>query len=261
MKRSLVFCIAITALLAAAPTTALADNDGNTVEIGVEWVGEYVGTGSPAAQYGNINTSNEAVQGLYPIVTDPSTSWGWQFNYGNTAAWELDWLGVQYGGSSPWFTDDVDLAAFSGHGLGNRMDFNNQSNEWFCPANRLDAGYRDCEWILTFTCNYLRGTPANYGGAMNGVHLICGYMTDMTITADSGSWFAYYAKHPYGVRVAWYKYGQATQYSVWANTARTFGATASRNDYLWGYGSVSADPPYYSRSPDSYSWWDTNLNF
>jgi hypothetical protein len=63
------------------------------------------------------------------------------------------------------------------------------------------------------------------------------------------------------VRVAWYKYGHATQSAASKNTARTFGAIASKNDYLWGYGTVSADPPSYGSSPGSYAYWDTRLNW
>src|SRR5660398_230552 len=37
------------------------------------------------------------------------------------------------------------------------------------------------------------------------------------------------------------------------------GATAAANDYLWGYGSVCSDPPFYTNSPSSYQFWTRDL--
>lgn len=121
--------------------------------------------------------------------------------------------------------------------------------------------------MLAYTCNFLKGSPADFGSAANGVHLINGYSTDMTITANGGSQFASFARpsgsrQAYGVRVAWYKYGQQTQSGANLNVARTFGAKTAVNDYLWGYGSVSADPAAYSSATAAnYAYWDTKLNW
>lgn len=252
-------------LAAAEPT--YADDDGSTVQIGVEWVGTYVGTGSPCANYGNLATSDDCVAGLHDIVDNGSTNWLWAFNWGNSNAWELDWKRPASGGNAYRLADDVDLVAFSGHGLGNTLEFNNQHNDWKSTPSEMDLGLRDCEWALMYTCNFLKGTPSTFGTSANGVHLICGYCTDMTITANGGEKFAYYAqpyllRQAYGVRVAWYKYGQATQSAANENIARTFGATSAVNDYLWGYGAVAADPPAYSSSTaGQYSYWDTRLNW
>lgn len=260
VRKLLILCVAAIALVAATPVSASADNDGSAVEIGVEWVGQYAGTGSPVQK--NLYTSDSAVGGLHDIVSDPTTAWGWQFNYGDDLAWELDWRATRLGGMSESFTDNVDLAAYAGHGQANKMVLGTEWDSWYVLANSLDAGDRDCEWLLTFTCRYLTGSnPTDFRYMMNGVHLVCGYTTDMTITSNAGSMFAYYAKEPYRVRVAWYKYGQATQLGEDLNVARTFGAKSCVNDCLWGYGSVAADPPSYSASPSSYSWWDTKLGW
>lgn len=264
MKRSkaistLVFILCIAML---SPSIAYADVDGNTVEIGVEWVGQYTGTGSPAQQYGNLNTSDEAVAGLYDIVSDTRTNWLWGFNFGNDYAWERDWKAYpRLGGDDDIYADDVDLVAFCGHGLGNNFVFSTQMDDWYTTISDLDMGDRDCEWMLAFTCNFLNGSISTFGPAGDGVHLICGYCTDMTVKPESGSRFAYWAKYPYGVRVAWYRYGKDTQIGSDYSIARTFGANASYNDYLWGYGSVSSDPPSYTSSPGSYGYWDTKLNW
>lgn len=262
---SVVFALVAGLCLSATP--AHADDDGNAVQIGVDWVGAYAGTGSPAARYGNLSTPDECVAGLYGIVTDPTTSWGWAFNWGNSNAWELDFKRPSAGGNAGRLADDVDLVAFAGHGLGNNFTFGTKKNDWYTTPSDMDLGLRDCEWMLAYTCNFLKGPPSNYGSAANGVHLICGYATDMTITANGGSKFASFVKpsasrQPYGVRVAWYKYGQQTQSAANKNIARTFGAKTAVNDYLWGYGSVSADPPAYSSATAAkYAYWDTKLNW
>lgn len=259
------FSIAVSlAVLFVSVPTAQADADGSSVGIGVEWAGAYSGTGSPYS--GNLNTSDDCVAGLYDVVSDGNTNWLWTFNWGNSNAWELDWKAPRLGGSAARLVDDVDLVAWSGHGLGNNLLFTNENNDWYSTQGDMDLGLRDCEWALLYTCNFLRGGMSNFGSVANGVHLVCGYATDMQVTDNGGSKFAYYAKpyllrQAYGVRVAWYKYGLATQDGVYQNIARTFGAKTAVNDYLWGYGAVATDPPSYGDSPGSYTYWDTQLNW
>ena len=264
-RLALSFLAVATVLSLVVAPRAYADNDGAAAGIGVEWVGQYVGTGAPAANFGNLDTVDECLGGLYNIAADSATDWLWDFNWGNELAWELDWKAPRAGGDASAWADNVDLVAFSGHGLGNNFQFNNHNNDWVTTIGDLDLGLRDCEWALTYTCNFLHGSPSDYGVAANGVHLICGYATDMTITANGGSWFAYWATSSsgaaYPVRVAWYKYGQNTQSGADENTARTFGAVASVNDYLWGYGPVSADPPPYGGNESKYAYWSTKLNW
>jgi len=258
------FCIFLSVLIFSMTFSgmAFADDDGNDVAIGVEYVNYYEGTDRPAAQYGDLNTSDDAVNGLADIVSDSSTNWLWDFSYGNSSAWELDWKSTgRLGGDDEYYADDVDLVAFSGHGLGQNFTFNNQNDDWYTTISDLDLGDRDAEWLLTFTCNFLNGTMSQFGPAADGIHLINGYSTDMTITANAGQRFSYWATAPYGVRVAWYKYGYDTQNGAWQNTARTFGASASVNDYLWGYGSVSSDPSPYTTNPSAYTYWDYKLNW
>lgn len=263
------FCCAVAAIVwsCVTATPAYADADGSNVSIGVTWVGTYVGTGAPAAAHGNLASSQQCVERLVDIVNDPATSWNWQFNWGNSNAWELDWKRSGLGGNAYRLCDDVDLVAFAGHGYPNALQFSTKKNDWESTPSDMDLGVRDAEWALMFTCNFLKGTPANFGSAANGIHLISGYATDMWLTANGGEVFSSYAKpkgtrQAYGVRVAWYKYGLDTQDGWRKNVARTFGAKTAVNDYLWGYGAVAADPPAYSSSTaGQYSVWDTNLNF
>lgn len=260
-------CTAALLVMCTSAAPAYADADGSYVSIGIDWVAKYEATGAPAAQYGDRDSAKMCCESLKAIVDDPSTNWQWQFNWGNSAAWELDWKRTGLGGNAYRLCDDVDLVAFAGHGLGNDLQFSTQNNDWESTPSDMDLGVRDAEWALLYTCNFLNGDPSKYGAAANGIHLINGYATDMTITSNGGQAFADYAKpagsrQAYGVRVAWYKYGQLTQKPGDVNVARTFGAKTAVNDYLWGYGSVAADPPAYSSSTaGQYAYWDTRLNW
>lgn len=243
--------------LAFSPQVATGDVSGDPAEIGVAWVGDYSGTG-----FGSLRTPDDCVLGLKKIADDPATTWVWRFNHGDDLACATDWLPPRLGGESDLYCDNVDLVAYSGHGTGNCFNLSTRRDSSRVEANSMDLGVKDCEWVLAFTCNFLKGTWAEFGRIANGVHLVCGYATDMTVTANGGERFAYYAKAPYGVRVAWYKYGQATQAGANRNIARTFGADASYNDYLWRYGSVSPDPvTAFGDDSSEYSYWDTRLGW
>lgn len=128
----------------------------------------------------------------------------------------------------------------------------------------MRLGDRDLEWLLAFTCNFLNGTKAELGTMMQGLHLANGYATQMYVNAKSGERFAYWAKAPYGVRVAWYRQAYETQPDTLSDgghiIARTFGHQNNINDYLWGYGSSGSDPaPYSSTSSASYVVWDYDV--
>lgn len=210
----------------------------------------------------SLGTADDAVNGLLSeLVGDPDTNWTWEFSYTDSSAWEKDFKKESLGGVAPEYIDNMDLAAFCGHGLGNTLTFDTEKDDWDSTPSDQDLGAHDLEWLLTFTCNFLRGSMSDFGKAADGVHLICGYATDMTVTANAGERFAYWAMHPYGVRVAWYKYGYDTQLVQHENIARIFGALASKNDYLHGYGDNSSDPLSYTSDPDSYSYWDYKLNW
>lgn len=136
---SVVCALVVGLSLAAMP--AHADDDGSSVGIGVDWVGVYEGTGSPAARYGNLSTPDDCVAGLYNIVTDPNTSWNWVFNWGNSNAWELDFKRPSAGGNAARLADDVDLVAFSGHGLGNNFTFGTSKNDWYATPSDMTSGF------------------------------------------------------------------------------------------------------------------------
>lgn len=208
IKRSFLVITCILSLLIPPASIVYADQDGSDVSIGVEAVTHY--TAGPGTDYPDPTTAWDAVAGLYDIVSDPNTSWLWQFGYSNGDCWERDWKATgRLGGDDATYTDNVDLNAFCGHGFGRCYVFTTDIDDWYTTVSDLDMGDRDCEWMLAITCNFLNGTMSQFGPIADGVHLVCGYCTDMTVTANAGEWFAEYAMpnpepyhQAYGVRVA-----------------------------------------------------------
>lgn len=261
--RSASLGLVVVLLLSLGLNVALADSDGNSVEIMTEWVNTYGFTLDGIYLY-DLYQTDEAVAGFRDIANDPGTSWLMPSNrqWGNGDAWELDWKGTSLGGMDHVYADNVDLAAFSGHGLGGNFIMNNYNNDRYASIRDFRLGNQDLEWIIGITCNFLNKSKDYLGGMMYGLHLANGYATDMTITANAGNRFSAWAKAPYGVRVAWYRQGYDTQNSYDRNVARIFGHKNNVNDYLWGYGNAGSDPPTYTATTAvDYRIWDYNLNF
>ncbi len=239
---------------------ALADADGSSLDILGEACGAYVGTGSPAEPYGNLYTCYALIQGLNGIVNDPDSNWNYRFYYENASAWELDWKSSVIGGNDYRLADDVDLAAWCGHGLGNVFCFTTCRNDWYTTHNDLGLGDRDCEWLLAFTCNFLNASRQQVGPAMNGLHSICGFDSGMLVTSNGGSRFAYWATvQSKSVWMAWKKYTWDTQPRDQYHVACMVAAQSCYTDKLWGEGGpVGPDPPAWSPATDylyaKYSW-------
>jgi hypothetical protein len=252
-------CLLLVCLLALSfPTSSWADSDGLSVGIGGEWISEY----QSKTGYPNLYTADDCVRGLKDIVNDPNTSWIWDFEWYNTAAWEEDWKRTGLGGTDIYWVDDVDLAAWCGHGPKYYFLFTTYKDDDRLYRSEPWWGDKDVEWVLLFTCHYLNFDTGTWSGwstvgqMAKGVHVVCGYKTDMTIISNGGSRFAYYARNKYPVRSAWGYYFWDTQDPSWNNVARCFYHYNCRNDRLWGYGSVSSDPPSFSS--DSSNYWITD---
>jgi len=226
-----------------------------------EWVNYYDGY---SGLY-DLNTTDDCVRGLDDLIADPNTNWQRGYNWGNSDAWERDWKSSHLSGGNDYrLADDVDLAAFSGHGFGRNFVLNNANYDHYAAISDMRLGDRDLEWLLAYTCNFLNGTFSELGGMMHGLHLANGYATQMIVTSNGGRRFAYWAKAPYGVRVAWYRQAYDSQPDTLQSgahiVARVFGHRSNINDYLWGYGSAGTDPPDYSATTASdYRKWDYDV--
>jgi len=248
-----------------APAAYVTDDERFRADIMIEWVRYYWYL---IDGLGNLDTAPDCASGVTAIANNSTANWQTPLVWSDYDVWERDWKSSTLpGGNDYRLADDVDLAVFCGHGEGQNFVMNNANYDHYAALSEMKLGDRDLEWLLAFTCNFLNGNPSDFGAAANGIHLINGYSTDMTITTSGGLIFASYAmplgtRQAYGVRVAWYKYGQATQNAADVNTARTFGAKTAVNDYLWGYGPVAVDPPPYSpATAGQYAYWDTRLNW
>ncbi len=240
MKKMTLLVLAL--LMVCVPMTALADADGSSVQVQVWGVEDY-----SARSYGNLNTSIDCVEGLREqIVGHSSTNWYSKPDIKNSGVWELDFRSSSLGGNDYRLTDDVDLAAYCGHGTVRKLELNTQRDSYQAQQYQMALGDRDCEWFLAFTCNFLNGSISQVGTMAKGIHAICGYATDMTVTANGGGVFIAQAMYGYQLPVvgAWYEYAKQTQPS--GNTCAYFVAKNNRTDRLWGIGTVNSDPAAYT---------------
>ncbi len=201
------------AILADGPVLAAqADDDGGTLEVGVEYVNWYPGSGD---LYG---TDDDAL-GLYNTLG--SGGWIKRFAYGNGSAWEQDWKASWRpgGGTEHLYVDTVDLAYFSGHG-GQGWDNLYNTYLWgpvFGEGGNLyddsvlvpgDAyrsyGNDDLDWAVFSACQTLNDQSyAYWANSMNGLHLLLGFKTNM-LDVNQGYWFARYINAGYTFNQAWW---------------------------------------------------------
>ena len=138
---------------------------------------------------------------------------------------------------------------------------NQSHDDGFVSRSDLRLGDVNLNWFLTFTCNFLKSEKDDIGIAMNGLHMLCGYKTNMTVTANGGSTFASYATDSaQPIRIAWKNYGVATQPILTFNKISSFYHNSCGNDHLWGFGVVTDDPsPYSVTTANDYVYYDYRL--
>lgn len=227
-----------------------------TYEIGIEAISDYSSIGMPT-----LNTSISCVTGLSTALLN-SSAWSSIYTKTNNNVWEIDFKDVSLGGNDLNYADNADLVAYCGHGYASSgfLLANDEHNDGNVSRSDLRLGDVDLEWLLAFTCNFLNCNLADIGNAMQGAHMICGYKTDMTVTANGGSVFASYATGGISVREAWKKYGKATQSIISGNRTAVCFHSSCENDYLWGFGDTVEDPPgYNSQTAGDYMMRDYNV--
>lgn len=244
-----------------APAAYVTDDDRYAAGIMTEWVNNY-GFTLDGTWLGDL--SSPYLITYYLRNNLGGANWVSTYAWGDSDAWELDWKSATLGGNDYRLADNVDLAAFAGHGLGRNFVMNNAHNDHYAAIADMRLGDRDLEWLLAFTCRFLEGSKDQLGTMMNGLHLANGYSTKMFVDPGSGSRFAAWANAPYGVRVAWYRQAYETQPNTLDTgahiIARTFGHVNNVNDYLWGYGNAGRDPaPYSPANAGSYVFWDYDV--
>lgn len=193
-------------------SAAQADDDGGTLEVGVEYVNWYPGSG-------DLWTTDDDALGLYNTLG--SGGWIKRFAYGNGSAWEEDWKASWRpgGGTEHLYVDTVDLAYFSGHG-GQGWDSlygrylwgpvfgdggNTHDDSYLMPGDAYRAyGDDDLEWATFSACQTLNDQSyAYWANSMNGLHLLLGFKTNM-LDVNQGYWFGRYINAGYTFNQAWW---------------------------------------------------------
>ena|GEM_PF-1973032 len=213
-------------------------------EVGVEWQSAY-GTYDT---YPTLNTSDECAGGFYTNLGTTSQLWFPNFNNGDLFSKEDHWDSA--GDSS--YADSVDFAFWCGHGTTEsetpralRFFVDLVEGQRQAPDKlewtEVDWGDTDLDWVVLNTCRFLKGNDTELKQMASGVHLICGYTTDMTIYAVAGEYFADRLV-TMNIKDAWHK--QCWKYQPSNNTSRVFGATACMYDFIGSTGPIltSRDP-------------------
>lgn len=214
------------------PLKATKDNhDEDYPQVGVEWVTEY-DSSSP------LPLSDDNAIGFYNTLGN--AGWVQMFEYGNnetdgshfTAATE-DWQ----------YIDGVDTAYYSGHASYHWLDlgpglFN------VVPYTLCEWGDHDLEWIFLHGC-HTTALSEDFKSlphwAMNGVHLVCGYVT-VAWDTDDGVTLATYLLEGETVKEAWFRAIDETHDANF--TLKVIGENeACGSDHIWGSGSVVLDQP------------------
>lgn len=265
----LVFIVAMLSIKASTSTCF-------AYEIFGDYVSSY--TEGPGAKFSNPSTADRLANGFVDFIINDERNNGYYSRsdttvFGNSSSWASD-----FSTNDSTYADNADIVFFTGHGFGGSFVFSTNKNQYVLGSTGMSLGDGDADWLFAFTCNFTNPVKAhsdstNYPGSeafspqmMNGLHVVCGYKTDMTITADSGGYCGDYLTgygmvEPLTVVQAWRYYGLATQNGSNNNIMRIWYANSCVNDYIWGYGNVASKPSPYSTSPSSYSYVDYKLNW
>ena len=148
------------------------DNGGNRHNYGIEWTEDEIGNRIWTKFLNEID--DYSVHKEYAFTTDNS--------------WEKDFKDYLIGGLDDYYTDNVDLSIYMGHGNGGGISFENNNDDELLSYNDASLGAamgnRDCEFQAWLSCQVLTETFDNllwwerWGPAFNGLHLICGYQTN-----------------------------------------------------------------------------------
>ena len=142
-----------------------------------------------------------------------------QYSFDSNRSREKDFKDKNNGGKDDYFVDNVDVSVYMGHGNGNGFGFVQSVDDdtlSFTDARGGDAwGNRDMEYMALMSCQVLRETADSlswaqrWGGAFNGLHLICGFQTNAGV--DGNNMLKFFAKNMHA--------SQQTILDSWINAA------------------------------------------
>jgi hypothetical protein len=230
-------------------------------EVGVEWQSNY-GTYDT---YPTLDYSDECAEGFYNNLGTANLVWFKNFDSGDLASKESHW---DSGGDSS-YADSVDFAFWCGHGTA--VSETPRALRFFVDLvggakqaadkllwSEIDWGDKDLDWVVLNTCRFLDGTNDQLKQMVSdtrGVHLICGYVTDMTVYDEAGQYFADRLDEGVSVKQAWFEQGDEFQKEKDQNIARVFGAAECMNDSLAANGPIQTSRDPTSSSTYVYNDW------
>jgi hypothetical protein len=155
-----------------------------SVRVGVEWVNRFH---SDSCNQHNLEYCDDQAEGFYNTMG--SHGHARVFDWGDDNAWETDFRHPDFGsgGDSLNWSDDVHFCFFDDHG-GNwdnvlHIAFSHAHNQCLSPSNTWRLGRKNLKWFVACGCEGVLNTKADHivsvwGGPMQGVHLVLGYIGD-----------------------------------------------------------------------------------
>ena len=167
------------------------------VRVGVEWINNFH---KDKCQQNDLSYCDDQVEGFYNHMGDHGHVK--VFDWGNDNAWETDFRHPDFGGDSLNWSDDVHFCMVNDHG-GNSANivsffFSSAHTNCSVPSTKMRLGKKNLKWIAALGCDAVLNTNADHivavwGGPMQGVHIVCGYIgtaADSWWTSDLGEDFA-----------------------------------------------------------------------
>jgi len=219
-------------------------------EVGVEWQADYT---SYSNTCGDLPEAPNSANGFMNSTTWTYRGWSQNFNNGDLDSAESHW------GSSgdSDYADSVDLAFRYGHGetdgyssyLKFFKDLDANSNPQAVDElywDEIEWGDKDVDWVAIWSCDFMDGSDTSLKQMANGVHLICGYVTEC-LDVDCGQYFADALQNS-SVKQAWFYTDDA--FNPPEYIARVFGTELFENDHIYGVQYPDSIPS------DAYTHWD-----
>ncbi len=167
------------------------------VSVGVEWINDFH---PGACNQNNLSYCNAQAEGFYNSMG--SHGHVRVFDWGDDNAWETDFRHPDFGGDSLNWSDNVNFCFFDDHG-GNwanvlHIAFAIAHDRCLGSSTDWRLGSKSMKWFVSCGCETVLNTDPNHivavwGGPMQGVHLVLGYIGDSTDswwTDDLGGDFA-----------------------------------------------------------------------
>jgi len=220
--------------------TIIRDTDsGGSGEL--SWMTEWI-TSYPSSIAKDLKNTDDDAQGFSNTLQGYT---GREFS--NSNAWEDHMKGNVFG-QEETFMDVHDVTYFSGHGGSDYLVFSTWKDNPYLNHDDSydDFGDKDAEWAMFSAC-YTMSHSSYWASTMDGLHLICGFITTMGDSATHGKIFGNFLRKrhvwdsPHLIHQSWFLASDQSQKV--GRRQRVLGENkAMFDDYIWSHGYVSDDP-------------------